>query len=234
MNSLPKTYRRDCLLGALGALLMLAGDLCLSLISANPGDSGLFLREAYLNGSYPPWRLPLLLVTGLMGMALGFFTVRVSVQQILPEYRKTRRAVIIGGAIYLTSAGVLHFWIGSLADWTSRLAPLLGRAETANLIQGQYARLLPAMYISYAGMFLLALTGAWAVLTRKTPLPRRMVLFHLVVCQLVLALIPDLRQALGAEVSTWDFVLSQCSGIAGLLIWMLANACWARRQKGSA
>ena len=33
----PKTYRRDCLLGALGALLMLAGDLCLSVIPANPG-----------------------------------------------------------------------------------------------------------------------------------------------------------------------------------------------------
>ena len=27
-----KSYRRDCLLGALGALLILAGDLCLSVI----------------------------------------------------------------------------------------------------------------------------------------------------------------------------------------------------------
>ena len=53
MTSLPKNYRRDCLLGALSALLMLVGDLCLSLIPASPGDSGLFLREAYLNGSYP-------------------------------------------------------------------------------------------------------------------------------------------------------------------------------------
>ena len=79
MTSLPKNYRRDCLLGALSALLMLVGDLCLSLIPASPGDSGLFLREAYLNGSYPTWRLPLLLGTGLMGMALGVFTVRVSI-----------------------------------------------------------------------------------------------------------------------------------------------------------
>ena len=87
MTSLPKNYRRDCLPGALSALLMLVGDLCLSLIPASPGDSGLFLREAYLNGSYPTWRLPLLLGTGLMGMALGVFTVRVSNQQILPQYR---------------------------------------------------------------------------------------------------------------------------------------------------
>ena len=82
---------------------MLVGDLCLSLIPASPGDSGLFLREAYLNGSYPTWRLPLLLGTGLMGMALGVFTVRVSIQQILPQYRKTRRAAGIGGAVYPVS-----------------------------------------------------------------------------------------------------------------------------------
>ena len=213
MTSLPKNYRRDCLLGALSALLMLVGDLCLSLIPASPGDSGLFLREAYLNGSYPTWRLPLLLGTGLMGMALGVFTVRVSIQQILPQYRKTRRAA---------------------GDWTSRLAPLMGREETVRLIQAQYARLMPAMSFSYAGMILMMLTGVWAVLTRKTLLPRWMALFHLVLWQILFALIPDLRQALGAEVSTWDFVLSQCSGNAGLLIWMLANACWARRQDASA
>ena len=53
MNNLMKSYRRDCLLGALSAALMLAGDLCLSVIHASQTDSGLFLREAYLNGSYP-------------------------------------------------------------------------------------------------------------------------------------------------------------------------------------
>ena len=71
-----RAYRRDCWLGALGALFMLAGDLCLSVIPASAGDSGLFLREAYLSGAYEPWRLPLLAATGLLGMALGFFTVR--------------------------------------------------------------------------------------------------------------------------------------------------------------
>ena len=40
------------------------------MIPANPGDSGLFIREAYLNGSWEQWRLPLLLATGLPGMAL--------------------------------------------------------------------------------------------------------------------------------------------------------------------
>lgn len=70
--ALPRSYQRDCWLGALSAALMLIGDLCLSVIPASPGDSGLFLRQAFLNGSYPAWRLPLLLVTGLAGMALAF------------------------------------------------------------------------------------------------------------------------------------------------------------------
>ena len=58
-----------------------------------------------------------------------------------------------------------------------------------------------------------------------------MLLFHALTCQLVLMLIPDIRQALGAPVSTWDFVLSQCSGNAGLLIWMLANAVWSSKNR---
>ena len=230
MDASMKTYRRDCALGALSAALMLVGDLCLSVIPASPGDSGLFLREAYLSGAYPAWRLPLLLATGLIGMALAFFTVRASCAQVRPEYRKTRLAVLIGGVIYVATAGALHFLIGSLADWTSTLGSLLGREETAALIQAQYARLMPAMLISYAGMFLLGLASAFAVLTKKTFLPRWMILFHLLVIQVVLVLIPDIRQLLGAEVSTMDFVLSQGSGNAALMVWMIANAIWARKH----
>lgn len=145
MKNPMRAYRLDCWLGALGAALMLVGDLCLSVIPAGGSDSGLFLREAYLSGNYPAWRLPLLLATGLTGMALGFFTVRASYMQIKPQYRRTRLAVLIGGVIYLSSAGALHLLICSLADWTSTLAPLLGRMETAELIQAQYDRVMPAM-----------------------------------------------------------------------------------------
>ncbi len=225
-----RTYQRDCWLGTLGALLMLVGDLCLSVIPASSGDSGLFMREAYLNGSYESWRLPLLLATGLCGMALGFFTVRAMYTQILPQHRKTRTAVLAGGVIYLTSAGALHFFIGSLADWTGTLSPLLGRTDTAALIQAQYDRLMPAMLLPYAGMLLLIFSNAFAVLTKKTVLPRWMLVFHLLVWETVLILIPDIRQLLGAPVSTWDFVLSQGSGNAALALWMAANAIWAGRQ----
>lgn len=66
-----RAYRRGCWLGALGALFMLAGDLCLSVIPASAGDSGLFLREAYLSGGYEPWRLPLLAATGLLRRSIS-------------------------------------------------------------------------------------------------------------------------------------------------------------------
>ena len=209
---------------------MLVGDLCLSVIPAGAGDSGLFLREAYLNGTYEPWRLPLLIVTGLLGMSLGFFTVRASVRQIRPQCRLTRAAVLTGGVIYVATAGALPLFLGSLADWTSTLSPLLGREETAALIQAQYDRLMPAMLFAYAGMILLILASAFAVLTKRTVLPRWMFAFHMIVFQIVLVLIPDIRQALGAEVSTVDFVLSQGSGNAALCIWMIANAVYAGRQ----
>lgn len=229
-----RSYQRDCLLGALGALLMLIGDLCLSVIPANPGDSGLFVREAYLNGSYEAWRLPLLLATGLCGMALGFFTVRASYNQIKPQYHKTRMAVLIGGVIYVATAGTLHLLIGSFADWTSVLSPLLGREETVQLIQAQYSRLIPAAAIAYIGMILLILASAFAVLTKKTILPRWMFALHMNVFQILFVLIPDIRQAFGAQISTWDFVLSQGSGNAALCIWMIVNAFWAGRQAHSA
>ena len=229
MNS--KTYQRDCFLGALGAFLMLVGDLCLSVIPAHPDDSGLFAREAYLNGSWEPWRLPLLVATGLCGMALGFFTVKVTYLQIKPQYRKTRLVVLVGGVTYIASAGALHLFIGSLADWTNTLSPLLGRAETMALIQAQYDRLMPSMLVAYAGMVFLILASAFAVLTKKTVLSQWMFAVHMIVFQLLFVLVPDIRQALGAEISTLDFVLSQGSGNASLCIWMLANAVWASKNR---
>ena len=225
-----KQYKRDALLGMLGAFLMLVGDLCLSVIPASQSDSGLFVREAYLNGSWEKWRLPLLIITGLCGMALGFFTVRVSYHQIQQKYRKTRMAVLVGGVIYIATAGALHLFIGSLADWVTTLSPLLGREKTITLIQEYYSRLMPTMYFAYAGMILMILASAFAVLTQKTVLPRWMFLLHMIVFQILFVLIPDIRQAFGADISTWDFVLSQGSGNGALCIWMFVNAIWAGRQ----
>ena len=128
---------------------------------------------------------------------------------------------------------MIHLLIGSLADWTSTLGPILGREETAALALGQYQRLTAALILPYFGMIALILTSFWAVASGRSILPRKMALVHMLVWQIVFAGIPDLRQALGAEISTWDFVLSQGSGNAALLLWMLASAlCADRTVKG--
>lgn len=236
MNISLKSYRRSCLLGALGAILMLIGDLSLSIIPASQGDSGLFAREAYLNGAYETWRFPLLVGTGLIGIALCALAVRSVYEQILPEYRKTRVVIRVSGVVYLTSAMAIHLLIGSLADWTSQLSPLLGKEEALALVKAQYERVSPAMLPAYAGMVLLILTSAWAVATGKTFLPKKMVIVHMLIWQLVFILIPDIRQLCGTRVSTMDFVLSQGSGNAALFLYMIilyisAGRFWPGRSK---
>ena len=124
---------------------------------------------------------------------------------------------------------MIHLLIGSLADWTSTLGPILGREETAALVLGQYQRLTAALILPYFGMIALILASFWAVASGRSILPRKMALVHMLVWQIVFAGIPDLRQALGAEISTWDFVLSQGSGNAALLLWMLASALCAKQ-----
>ena len=221
MNISLKNYRRSCLLGAIGAFLMLVGDLCLSVIPASQSDSGLFAREAYLSGAYPAWRFPLLVGTGIIGIALCSLAVRSVYEQILPEYHKTRMVIRISGVIYLTSAMAIHLLIGSLADWTSQLAPLLGREQTSLMVQAQYNRVMPAMLIAYVGMIVLILASAFAVATGKTFLPKKMVLVHMLTWQILFVLVPDIRQMCGARISTLDFVFSQGSGNAAFCIWMI-------------
>ena len=131
------------------------------------------------------------------------------------------------GVIYLTSAMAIHLLIGALADWTSTLGQVLGCEQTGELVAEQYNRVAPALALPYVGMVGMILISAFAVLSKRTVLPQKIFLFNMLVWQLVLMLIPDIRQMLGAKISSWDFVLSQGSGNAALLIWMLANAIWA-------
>ena len=67
----PKTYRRDCLLGALGALLMLAGDLCLSVIPANPGGQRPVCQRSIFKRVVRAVAAAAAAGNGLCGMALG-------------------------------------------------------------------------------------------------------------------------------------------------------------------
>lgn len=108
-----RAYRRDCWLGALGALFMLVGDLCLSVIPASAGDSSLFLREAYLSGGYEPWRL---LVFHMLVWQIIFV--------LIPDLRQLHRSA--RGTLYAARARAMRH---CASGWPRMRS---GQAEKAN------------------------------------------------------------------------------------------------------
>ena len=51
-----KSFLRWCMLGAIGGLLMAAGDWLLGCIPIQETDTGMFQRAYYLSGEYALWR----------------------------------------------------------------------------------------------------------------------------------------------------------------------------------
>ena len=62
-------FIRWCILGAIGGILMAAGDWLLGCIPLQETDTGMFNRAYYLSGSYGLWR-PVLIVG--MGQSEAF------------------------------------------------------------------------------------------------------------------------------------------------------------------
>ena len=60
-------FLRGCIHGAIGAVLMAAGDWLLGCIPLQETDTGLFNRAYYLSGSYGLWRPVLTVGLGAIG-----------------------------------------------------------------------------------------------------------------------------------------------------------------------
>lgn len=210
---------------------MLVGDLCLSVIPASPGDSGLFQREAYLSGAYPAWRLPLLLVTGLLGMALGFFAVRANYMQIKPQNCKTaagssyKRGYLSDlrghGAFYDRQSGGLDQYPVPFAGPDGNCSGYSGLVYKGFSVFMDFIRRYdPVDPLQCLGGFCKENhSAAENVSVPYAGLADRA------------GRDPGCAADAGADISTWDFILSQGSGNAALLIWMAANAVWGQRRK---
>jgi hypothetical protein len=72
----PKKLIRWYILGAIGAVLMAAGDWLLGCIPLQQTDTGLFNRGYYLSGSYGLWRPVLTVGLGAIGGFLYYFVVK--------------------------------------------------------------------------------------------------------------------------------------------------------------
>ena len=147
MATLPKNYRRDCLLGALERAAHAHGR---SLPERHPGlvraTAGCFLREAYLSGAYPGLAAAAPAGNGADRHGPGRISPSASaIRQVQPQYRKTRGGRLgTGGAVYLASAAALHLLDrhpGRLDKHALR--PCWAARKRPRLIQSQYARLIP-------------------------------------------------------------------------------------------
>ena len=68
------------------------------------------------------------------------------------------------------------------------------------------------------------------LLIGKTRYPRWMLVFHPVTWNILLAVIPDIAQAVQMPVSTWMSVMSQSSTNTSIVIWCLAAAIYGKRH----
>jgi len=71
----PKKLIRWYILGAIGAVLMAAGDWLLGCVPLQAGDTGMFNRVHYLSGSYGLWKPVLTVGLGAIGGFLYYFVV---------------------------------------------------------------------------------------------------------------------------------------------------------------
>ena len=84
-----EAFIRWCILGAIGGILMAAGDWLLGCIPLQETDTGLFNRACYLSGSYGLWRPVLTVGLGAIGGFLNFVAG-------LPIYLSFKKGIFYG------------------------------------------------------------------------------------------------------------------------------------------
>lgn len=214
--------KRYLILGVVGALFMMLGDLTLSVISPCDTDQGLFLRQAYFDGEYPAWRLIVLFLTGVVGVFGYWYGLQAMHDSIDAKCVRTRKCFKICGMLFCFSGLAIHFGIGMGAYLTSYMAGEYGVAAAVKMAEDYAGRVLPGFYILYlpiGGIFLIHLI---MLICGKTRYSRRMLLFAPILWMGIFGLIPDIRQAAGSHLMTFDYVCTQCSGNAAPLIYFLA------------
>ena len=223
-------FLRGCILGAIGAALMSAGDWLLSCVPLQEADTGMFDRAYYLSGAYGMWRSVLTVGLGAVGGFLYYFVVKALNADIDAKYRKTKSVQYLCGIFTVAVALTVHTWVATMAWFTTYLGPRIGEEAAIAAVtayqDGMFLAILPMyvpMILAFGIHFVMLLTG-------KTRYPRWMLAFHPITWNALLVAVPDIAQAMKTPAATWMSVMSQSSTNTAIVIWCIAAAVYERKH----
>ena len=225
-----KKFIRWSVLGAIGGVLMAAGDWLLGCIPLRETDTGMFNRAYYLSGSYGLWRPVLIVGTGAIGAFLYYFMVKALNEDIDAKYRKTKTVQYLCGIFTVAVALAIHLWSATLAWFTTYLGPRIGSEAAIATVTAYQDDMLVAILPMYIPMVLVFGIHFVMLIAGKTRYPRWMLVFHPVTWNILLVIIPDIAQAMQVPVATWMSVMSQSSTNTSIVIWCIAAAIYAKKR----
>ena len=223
-------FVRWCVLGAIGAVLMAAGDWLLGCVPLQAADTGMFNRAYYLSGAYGLWRSVLTVGLGALGGFLYFFVVKALNADIDAKYRKTKLVQYLCGIFTVAVALAIHLWSATMAWFATYLGPRIGAEDAVAAVTAYQNDMLVAILPMYLPMVLAVGIHFVMLIAGKTRYPRWMLAFHPITVNILLVIIPDIAQAMQAPVDTWMSVMSQSSTNSAILIWCIAAAVYERKR----
>ncbi len=224
-----KRFIRWCILGAIGGILMAAGDWLLGCIPLQKTDTGMFNRAYYLSGSYGLWKPVLIVGMGAIGSFLYYFMVKALNANIDAKYKKAKLVHYLCGVFTVAVALAIHLWSATLAWFTTYLGPHIGSEAAITAVTAYQGDMLIAILPMYIPMVLVIGIHFVMLLAGKTRYPRWMLIFHPVALNILLVVIPDIAQAMQMPVATWMSVMSQSSTNSSIVIWCIVAAIYEKK-----
>ena len=105
-----KPFIQCCILGAIGGILMTAGDWLLGCVPLQKTDTGMFNRACYLSGAYALWKPALVVGMGALGCFLYSFMVKALNTDIDARYTRTKAIQYFCGLFTVVVALAIHLW----------------------------------------------------------------------------------------------------------------------------
>ncbi|WP_418230567.1 DUF6796 family protein [Butyricicoccus sp.] len=223
-----KQFIHWCIPGAIGGILMAAGDWLLGCVPLQKTDTGMFNRACYLSGAYALWKPALVVGMGAIGCFLYTFMVKALNSDIDAKCKKTKAVQYFCGIFTVAVALAIHLWAATLAWFSTYLGPRIGAEAAITAVTAYQDGMLPAIAPMYVPMILAFGIHFVMLLAGKTRYSRWMLAFHPVTWNLLLVTVPDIAQAMQVPVATWMSVMSQSSTNTAIVIWCIAAAVYER------